>query len=200
LYLIPAMNNILRFDKQTGLIRLLVHLRKEGITHINKINKQTGMSYGTAYKCINILKTFALIIEKDENGGESKRRQRVFSLTEKGVAVAVLFQKIDELDKTRQILFNMDRQTGLIKTLNYIYKNDKAYSSELKEKGKVNASNICISFLDRWGMVEEKLEFPKGRQKGYRVDHFYLTDRGKYVGKQMEEIGKIIDGNRFHTF
>ena len=158
------------------------------------------MSYGTAYKCINILKTFALIIEKDENGGESKRRQRVFSLTEKGVAVAVLFQKIDELDKTRQILFNMDRQTGLIKTLNYIYKNDKAYSSELKEKGKVNASNICISFLDRWGMVEEKLEFPKGRQKGYRVDHFYLTDRGKYVGKQMEEIGKIIDGNRFHTF
>lgn len=191
------MNNIFKFDKQTGLIRLLVHLHKERITHISKIYKRTGMSYGLVYKCIEILKKIGLIIEMKQNLGENKRKQRTFSLTKTGEMVAGLFYKIDEIDKTKEILFQMDGQTGLINTLNYIYKNDKAYSTELKEKGKVNATNICLSFLDRWGMVEGKLEFPKGRQKGYRVDHFYLTDRGKYVGKQIEEIDKIIDGSQY---
>lgn len=193
------MEGIDYFDKQKGLISLVVYLNNNGCTNISRIRNKANLSFGVAYKCIDIMKDLGLI-EICADGHIRKKRgpkTKGYHLTDKGREVAGILGKLDRsngrsLGSNSQLDY-LDNQTGLIKMILYLFRNKKAYFTEIQRKGGINTVPECLNLLDIWGYLGSTQESPNKVRKGFKTNHYYLTQSGEHVAEELLKIDHILD-------
>lgn len=188
------MKNMDYFDKQKGLINLILYIYDNGKANISSIRNNGKINFGVAYKCLNIMKELGLSeIEKEETLKEKRRHKaKHYHLTDKGNKVATILMEIDKLGGSMSKLKHLDNQTGLIKLILYLSKNGKGYVSEIQKKGRINTVPECLNLLDNWGFIETKLEYPKKSNGRVKTNHYYLTDNGNEVARKLKVIEELV--------
>ena len=113
------MRNIEYFDKQRGLINLLLFIEKNGKANISGIRNKGKINFGIAYKCLKIMGDMGLLTVDEEGFNKLSRgyKAKHYHLTEKGKKVAAVFNEIENgYDRSCKIE-HFDNQTGLIKLM-----------------------------------------------------------------------------------
>lgn len=189
------MRNIEYFDKQRGLINLLLFIEKNGKANISGIRNKGKINFGIAYKCLKIMSDMGLLKVEEEGLKKLSRgyKAKHYHLTDKGKKVAAVFNEIESgYDRTCKIE-HFDNQTGLIKLVLFLFKNNKAYVTEIQKRGKINTASECLYLLDNWGFIETKQEYsPKSRRR-LKTNHYSLTEDGKEIAKKLRVIENIVE-------
>ncbi|MDP7264090.1 MAG: hypothetical protein QGH39_00845, partial [Candidatus Thermoplasmatota archaeon] len=116
------MRNIEYFDKQRGLINLLLFIEKNGKANISGIRNKGKINFGIAYKCLKIMGDMGLLTVDEEGFNKLSRgyKAKHYHLTEKGKKVAAVFNEIENgYDRSCKIE-HFDNQTGLIKLVLFL--------------------------------------------------------------------------------
>lgn len=188
------MKNIDYFDKQKGLINLILYMHDNGKANISGIRNDGKINFGVAYKCLNIMKELGLSEIENEGTRKEKSRHKAkhYHLTEKGQQVATTLIEIDDLGDSNGKLGYLDNQTGLIKLILYLSKYEKGYVSEIQRKGRINTVQECLNLLDHWGFVDTRLEYPKKTNGRTKTNHYYLTENGMNVADKLKTIERLV--------
>ena len=89
------MQRIRVFEKQSGLLRLIVFLDERDEYLLSKIWADAGISINQGYRSVEKAKQMGLIRQKVD--GSSYPPKNMISLTPKGKKVAELLKKIEEV-------------------------------------------------------------------------------------------------------
>jgi predicted transcriptional regulator len=96
--MMPVKDEPIRvFEKQSGLIRLLIHILTEGPTNVQKVIDTTDIYPNIMFSSLKKAKAAGLIITKKDKS--SYPAKNIIYLTEKGRLVAEKFREINELLK-----------------------------------------------------------------------------------------------------
>ena len=189
------MQGIEYFDKQKGLINLILYLHNNGRANISRIRNNANLSFGVAYKCLDIMKDLNLIDTSIEGHIKKRRgpRTKEYHLTERGDRVAGILRSIEGSTGTNTKLNYLDNQTGLIKMILYLFRNKKAYFTEIQRKGGINTVPECLNLQDIWGYVGSTMESPNKVRKGFKTNHYYLTESGEHAAEELVKIDELLD-------
>ena len=190
------MRNIEYFDKQRGLINLLLFIEKNGRANISGIRNKGNINFGIAYKCLKIMDDMGLLMAEEEGFNNKISRgykAKHYHLTEKGKKVAAVFNEIDDGYNRSRKIEQFDNQTGLIKLVLFLFKNNKAYVTEIQKRGKINTASECLYLLDNWGFIETKQEYSAKSNRRLKTNHYSLTEDGKEVAKKLSAIENIVE-------